>query len=212
MNFNVKGSDGKLYNNGIIDQPGDGWLAAVLSGINPEWNYGQAGQPVPTILAKVSGLARNMPANLGINDYIAFRQNGVGAIRFDNVVGPIFQSGITTSLVSGQTTMQRRRMADNIQGSIATALAPLAKLPMTTQNQDNIVTETDSYLHGLLSPENPPAQRINGYSIDLTANTLALNAQGIFLVLVSVQLTPTMDFIALQFQIANNVVIATQTG
>ena len=211
VNFSIKGSDGKFYTNGIIDMPADGWLISVLSGINPEWNPGQAGPPVPTILSPVAGLARNAPSNLGINDYIALKQAGICAIRIDRTVGPVFQSGVTTSLVSGQTAIQRRRFADYAEDSIADALAPLAKLPATLLWQDNVTTEIDDFLQELLSPNNPALQRINDYYIDDTSgNTQALNAQGIYVWIIGIQMTPTADFVVLQFNVGNGVVIPTQ--
>lgn len=212
VNVNIKGADGNTYQNGIIDIPADGWLVAVMSNLNPELNPGQAGPPVPSVLAPITGLARNAPT-LGINDYIAMRQNGICGIRIDRTVGPVFQSGITTSLVPGQTTIQRRRMADFIEDSISVATAPLAKLPLTLLFQDNLVSSIDSFLNNLQSPNNPALQRINAYYVDdKSGNTAALLAQGVFVVIVGVQTTPTADFIVYQFNIGNGVVIPQQIG
>lgn len=213
VNINIKGADGKLYNNGLIDMPADGWLISVLSNINPENNPGQAAEPVPTVLSPVAGLARNVPVNLGVNDYIALKQQGVCAIRQDRTSGMVFQSGKTTSLTSGQTDINRRRMADFCEDSIAAALAPLAKLPLTLLFQDNVVTEIDSFLNTLLSPDNAAQQRISAYSVDdVSGNTPDLLKQGIFVVIVNIQTTPTADFIVLQFNVGNGVVVSKQTG
>lgn len=212
VNTQIKGADGKYYTDGIIDMPADGWLVAVMSNINPEWNPGQAGAPVPAVLSPVVGLARNQPA-LGINDYITLRQNGVCAIRMDRTVGPVFQSGVTTSLVSGLTTIQRRRFADFAEDSIATATAPLAKMPLTILFQDQLVTAIDGFLNTLLSPDNPAQQRINDYYVDdKSGNTSELNAAGIYVVIVGIQMTPTADFIVYQFNIGNGVVIPQQVS
>lgn len=214
VNVNVKGADGKLYQNGIIDMPADGWLIAVLSNLNPELNPGQAAEPVPTILSPVAGgLARNITAALGINDYTTMRQYGICGIRIDRAVGPVFQSGVTTSLTPGQTTIQRRRMADFCEDSIADALAPLAKLPATALWVDNVTTEIDQFLDGLQSPDNPQLSRITAYLIDdVSGNTSDLNNQGIYVWIVKVKTTPTADFIVLQFNVGNNVVVAQQLG
>lgn len=211
VNIAIKGADGNIHLDGIIDMPTDGWLVAVMSNINPEWNPGQASAPVPQVLSPITGLARNAPATLGINDYIAMKQAGICGIRIDRTVGPVFQSGVTTSLVPGQTTIQRRRMADFCEDSVADALAPLAKQPATLLWQDNVLTEITSFLEGLQSPNNPAQQRINGYYVDPKGgNTFDLNAQGIYVWIIGVQMTPTADFIVLQFNVGNSVVIPTQ--
>lgn len=211
VNINIKGSDGRYYQNGIIDLPTDGFLVAVLSNINPEWNPGQADAPVPTVLSPILDFARNAPSTLGINDYGAFKANGICAIRQDRKVGWVFQSGKTTSLISNQTDINRRRFADFCEDSIADALAPKAKKPMSLQLQDDIVTEIDSFCNGLLSPDNPKQSRINAYSVDdVTGNTDQLEEQGIFVVIVNIRMTPTADFIVLQFNVGNNVVTSSQ--
>lgn len=211
VNYLIKGADLKYYTNGIIDVTADSYFVAVLSNLAPERNPGQAAPPVPSVLASVAGLSRNAPMSLGINDYTAFRQSGICAIKIDNTIGPVFQSGVTTSLVSGTTTIQRRRMADFCQDSIAQALAPLAKLPLTLQFKDNVTTECDSFLNGLVSPDNPAQQRINAYYVDdQGGNTAALNALGVYVVIIGIQTTPTADFIVLQFNVGNGVVIPTQ--
>lgn len=207
VGFAMKGADGLLYTNGMIDVHLDGWMAAVLSNLAPERNPGQAADPVATVLSPILGLQRNAPT-LMMQDYITLKAAGIAALRIDKKVGPVFQSGVTTSLVSGQTSIQRRRMADFLEDSIADALDPLSKLPLTQGFKDSVVSEIDSFLDGLKSPNNPPASRINDYNVDdVSGNTTAGLAAGIFVVIVNVQLTPTADFIVLQFNVGNNVVI-----
>lgn len=213
VNINIKGADGKMYQNGMIDVTADGWLAAVCSNINPEWNPGQASAPVPQVLAPVAGLARNITTKLEMPDYIALKQAGVCAIRMDRTVGPVFQSGVTTSLVPGEQPIQRRRFADFVEDSIADATATLAKQPATLLWQDNVYTEIDAFLETLKSPTNPALQRINDYYIDpKSGNTAELNDLGVFVWIVGVKMTPTADYMVFQFNIGNGVVIPTQTA
>lgn len=206
----LKGSDGSTVTNGQLDTFACGWLAAVCSNINPENNPGQAAQPVPTVMSPVLGYARGViPPQEA--DYVQFRASGICASRLDATVGPIFQSGVTSSLTNGQTNINRRRMADYIEDSIASALAPLSKLPLTISLQDDMVTESDAFMNQLLSPNNPAAQRINSYSIDdQSGNTATQEAAGVFVIIYNVRMLPTADVIVAQFNIGPNVVIASR--
>jgi hypothetical protein len=184
-------------------------LASLLSNLPPENNPGQAAPPVPSVMSTVAGFQRGAP-NLAMADYILLRQNGVVALRIDRVAGPIFQSGITTSLTSGQKNIARRRMADYIEDSMAQSLNPLSKLPLTNQLKDSITAEVDAFLDGLLSPNNPAAQRISGYNIDTkSGNTPALEAAGIWVIIAKVRTLASLDDIVLQVQAGEGVVITT---
>src|SRR5262249_30092133 len=111
-------------------------------------------------------------------------------------------------LLSGQKNINRRRMADFIEDSLAQALVQFAKLPMTTQLRDGAESETNAFLEQLLSPNNPAAQRIDDFKVDpVSGNTPELEALGIFVLVVSVRTLPTADFIVLQAQIGEGVVI-----
>lgn len=202
---------GTMTTDGILDVRSDGWLAAVLSNLAAERNPGQAAEPVPTVLSPILGFQRgNLPA-FAMSDYILFRQNGVVALKFDRTVGKVFQSGITTSLVSGQKNINRRRMADEIEDSIAAAYAQFVKLPLTNQLKDAIDGETAAYLEGLLSQTNPAAQRIAAYSVDSrSGNTPQLTAAGIHVVIVKVQMLATSDVIVLQAEVGPSVTITQQ--
>lgn len=203
-------ADGDFTTDGNLDDSFDFWLASILSNLPPERNPGQAAQPVPAILSPVAGFQRGV-SGLGITQYTALRRQGVAALRLDRTVGPIVQSGVTTSQVSGQTNINRRRMADFIEDSLAQRLVQFSKLPLTTNLRDGAVGEVDQFLDDLLSPDNPAAQRINAYQVDdKSGNTPSLEAQGIFVIIVRVRLTPTADFIVVQAEIGEGVVI-TQT-
>ena len=200
-------SNGRTTTDGILDTTGDEWLAAVESNLAPERNPGQAASPVPEVLAPVLGFARGTP-KLGLAEYTALRAQGVCALRMDKTVGPIFQSGVTTSLISGEKNIARRRMADYIQDSIANRLVSFGKLPLTQNLKDSAVGEIAAFLNLLKSPNNPAASRITDYSIDdKSGNTPSSLARGIYVIIVRVQLTPTSDFIVLQTDIGEGVVI-----
>lgn len=207
VGFSLATSDGSTTTDGVLDDPADGWLVSLESNLPPERNPGQAAEPVPTLMAPVLSYARGVPV-LSQAEFIQFRQNGICAVRFDRVSGPIFQSGITTSLTSGEKNINRRRMADFIQDSIADRINQFSKLPLTQTLKDSVVAEIDAFLSDLVSANNPEASRINAYQIDdVNGNTPDLEAAGVFVVIVRVRLTPTADFIVLQTSISENTVI-----
>jgi len=196
---------GTTTSDGILDDTFDHWYASLLSNLAPERNPGQAAQPVPTVFAPVLGTQRGV-SNLGLAEYTALRRAGVSGLRIDRTVGPIIQSGITTSLTSGQKNVSRRRMADFIEDSLARRLVQFTKLPLTNQLKDGAVGECDAFLNTLLSPNNPAAQRIADYSLDdKSGNTPELEAKGIFVIIARVRTLVTSDFIVVQAQIGEGV-------
>lgn len=205
VGFNLKTAIGTLDPTGQVDQRLDGWLAAVLSNLPPEQNPAQSGPPVSTVMAGINAFQRGAPS-LSLGDYIAFRQRGVVALRIDTTAGAIFQSGITTSLTSGEKRISRRRMADFIEDSVAQRIAQFAGKLMTRQLQDAAVGEVNAFLDGLLSPNNPPAQRIAAYSIDSkSGNTPESLAQGIYVIIGKVRTLASADFLVFQASIGESV-------
>lgn len=204
---------GGTTTDGYLDVPADTWLASVLSVLPPERNPGQAASPVPELLAQVADMQRGLPSNppLGMNDYILLRQYGVCALRMDASTGPVFQSGITSSLTAGQKNINRRRMADYIQDSLGVGLQKFSKLPLTQALKDSAYAEVDAFLDQLKSENNPAAQRINGYLIDdKSGNTDSTEAAGQHVIITRVRLTPTADVIVVQSEVGENVIVTAQ--
>jgi len=198
-------ADGLTTDDGILDQHMDAWLASLLSNLAPERNPGQASAPVPTVMAPVQGIQRGV-TGLGITQYKQFRAKGVVALRIDRTSGPIFQSGVTSSLISGEKNINRRRMADFIQDSLAARYNQFSKQPLSNALKDAVVGETDAFLNQLLSPNNPPAQRIAGYTVDdVSGNTPDLEAKGIFVVISKVRTLATGDFLVVQTEVGEGV-------
>lgn len=207
VGFQIEVADGTTTDDGILDTHFDAWLASNLSNLPPERNPGQAGSPVKEVFAPILGIQRGV-TGLGINEYTQFRSQGIAALRIDRRVGPIIQSGITTSQVAGQKNINRRRMADFIQDSLANALLPFAKLPLTDSLKDSEVAEVNAFMIDLQSPNNPPAQRIVGFLIDdVSGNTPDLEAKGIFVIIVKVRTLATQDFITIQTEVGENVTV-----
>jgi hypothetical protein len=204
-------ADGLTTIDGMLDCGMDSVMASILSNLRPELNPGQAAPPIPQVMACVMGMQRGI-AKLELNDYIVLRSRGVAALRIDKTVGPIIQSGITTSLISGQKKIARRRMAYFIQDSIGQRLVQFSKMPLTDANKDNSVVEIDAFLDSLANTLNPAAQRIQSYLIDdKSGNTPESLAAEIFVIITKVKLIPSGDFLVLQTEVGNNVVTTAVT-
>lgn len=180
---------------GVLDVTMDTWVAALLSKLPPENNPGQAAEPVTSVFSPIRGYQRGCPS-LDMNTYILFKQYGICALRMDRVVGPILQSGVTTSLTSGQTNINRRRMADYIQDSLSARYNMMAKSLGRQSIKDSLRSETDAFFSDMLSETNPEAQRIANYLVDdRSVNTPALAAEGIWVIKHTVQMLQTLDTI-----------------
>jgi hypothetical protein len=200
----VATADGLTTDDGILDTTGDTWIAALMSVLPPENNIGQAMEPVPTIFSPIISYQRGTPS-LDMNDYILFKQYGIAAFRMDRTMGPLIQSGVTTSQTTGEANLNRRRMADFIQDSLAARYNQLAKMVARQSIKDTLLSETDAFLSDLLAEGNPDAQRIAGYSIDdKTLNTQSLAAQGIYVIKIVVQMLQTLDTIVLASEVGPN--------
>lgn len=192
---------------GILDEGASSWYASLLSVLAPERNPGQASAPVPEVFAGILGLQRNAPA-LSMQHYIQMRDRGVSGFRIDKKAGPIIQSGITSSLANGEKNLNRRRMADFIQDSIAERLVELSKELSTEQFRDAAAGEVEAFLLELLSPGAASGQRIAAYQVDdRSGNTPEAAARGIHVIISRVRTLNTADFIVLQTEIGESVVV-----
>lgn len=206
----TKLASGAYSVDGLLDVRADIFMASVLSNLASERNPGQSTDPVPLCLSPILAFQSGNLPGFTMTDYILFKQNGVCAIRFDRTAGKLFQSGVTTSLNSSQKNINRRRMADEIQDSLAGAYANFVKQPLTNGLKSSINSETVAYLAGLKSANNPAAQRIEDFSVDaVSGNTPELAAQGIHVVIVRVKMLATADDIVLQAEVGQSVNITT---
>jgi hypothetical protein len=209
VGFSVKGSDALLHTDGFVDTFATGWAMCIMSNLLPERDPAQSADPVATIMAFVTGLQRGAP-QLGLAEHKALKRNGVMALRITKEVGPVFQEGITTSLIDGRTDINRRRFADFAELSLAKRYNLYAKLPLTQADKDAIVTETDEFWASLKSEDNPAAARIDDYQVDANSgNTPDRLEQGIFIVVSRGKMTPIGKFIGVQAEIGPTVKIQT---
>ena len=205
----VKKADGTYTSEGLLDVRSDAYMASILSNLASERNPGQASDPVPLCLDSAKSFQSGLPgAGFSMTDYINFRQYGVAAIRFERGATKTFQSGITTSLDAQRKNINRRRMADEIQDSLAQIYEKYNKLPLTLPLKTTIDSETTAYLASLLSATDPSAQRIEAYSVDSkSGNTPELNAAGIYVVVVKVRMLGMSDAIVLQAEVGPTVTV-----
>ena len=211
VGITVKGADGTNVIDGTLDLAYHSWLASILSQLPSERNPGENTPITRSAQASVIGYARGTP-KMGIAEYTLLRQKGVAALKIDRSAGgAVIQSGVTTNIIdSGKKNINRRRMADEIEDSIAGIVSPFSKLPQSDANKDALVSEVEAYLQGLLSIHNTAAQRIAAYTIDAkSGNTPALTARGIFVLIVNVQSLSTMDFIVIQASVSESALTVT---
>lgn len=182
---NVKGADGLLYKTGVLDVPSTSWDAAILSQLAAERDPGQSSDPVKTIMQPVLGIQRGV-SGLGMAQYIRLRAVGIMAPRKDRSVGMIFQSGVTTSLASGETEINRRRFSFLVEDNVTEDLSPFSKEPMSDALKDQVVNRLHDRFGGYLDNK-----RIAAYSVDArSGNTQQLNDAGIFVVQYKIEMIP----------------------
>jgi hypothetical protein len=191
---------------GIIDVRADGPLTTLCASLPPEENPGQQTGLIDDFF-EVNGYGNV----LSIDTYKAFRRNGICAPRVDRSAGTIFQSGVTSSLTSGEETLVRRRMADFIQDSAIAIFMPYVKKIARETNRTKLLGKWNAFLASLESATAPEKSRIAGWSSDdginagNTADTLAL---GVYYILTKVRLHSSLDFLVLQTEIGENAVIS----
>jgi hypothetical protein len=196
---------------GILDVAMDGFMSSILSTLASERNPGESSTVTKAALSAVLGYQRGCPT-LGMAEFIALKQAGVAALKMDRNVGAVIQSGVTSSLVAGQKNINRRRMAFEIEDSIAARLVQFSKLPLTNGLKDAMVMEVMAYMDGLLSDNNPAAQRIADYNVDAkNGNTPTLTAANIYVIIVRAQTLATADTIVCQVQASESAITVSAT-
>lgn len=193
---------------GTIDVGADGFAATLLSQLPPEENPGQA----TTFLDGVVGLESGANVqNFVESDYTAFKAAGIMALRMDEDTGPCMQSGVVNVdpiIYPNLKNVARRRMADYCQDTLSVAMKPFSKRLNKLQMRKAAETEARTFYELLLSREQPSAQRIAGYTLDIKSrNTKASLAKGLFYILNVCKTLSSMDSIVLQFSVGESVVV-----
>ncbi len=205
---------------GVVTVGSDGYLACIMSQLPPEQNPGQ----LTAFTGAAIGLEPNVNGGnpLQLQDYINLKAAGIcGAKLTGGSAGTlIFQSGVTSVnplTYPALAPIHRRRMADYIQDSIATALDPYSKQLMTLALRQALTVMVRGFMIGLVSPTNLNQQRIAGFFLDTKtpnaapAGGVSPTSLGIFRFLLLVTTLPSLDDIVLDTQIGDSVVV-TQNG
>lgn len=192
---------------GVITVGSDGPLATLCCSLNPEENPGQNTNGLIDEFFEVE----NVGIPLTIEVYKAFKAAGVAAPKVDLDEGPCYQSGVTSSLDAGRTTMARRRFADFFQDSIARIAKPYSKRLNRRTERDALFGEIESFAQGLLSPQQPSASRIESYRLDDGSNFNPPTnlARGIYRIASAVRIYSSLDAIVLQTEIGTNAITTT---
>lgn len=192
---------------GNVDTGADGFLASILSQLNPEENPGQ----LTAFTTGVNGLETAAASQiLGIGDYTNFRASGICALRMDAGTA-IFQSGVTSVdplIFPNLRNIARRRMADFIQDSLALACKAFGKKLNTLALRKAIGSEIVGFMEQLLNRINPSFQRISGYTVDpFSGNTPDTLALGLFRIITNVRTLSSLDSIAIQATVGESVTV-----
>ncbi len=194
---------------GIIDVGFDSFEAACTSQVNPEENPGQI---TATMLA-VLGVERGNPdvQDMSMDDYVAFKAAGIAALFMEDGVATI-ESGVVNvdpATFGNLKNIARRRMADYVQDSLATALKPFIKKLATRERRAQCLGVVEEFLLGLAAVGNKTAQRIDSYQVDgKSGNTIEALARGIFRIIVRVKTLNSLDVIVLDCTIGETVTFA----
>lgn len=190
---------------GIVDVGADGFMATLLSQLPPEENPAQE----TDLLGGVVGLESSPNAQgFQLADYINFKAAGIAAPRIDAGVAG-FQSGVTNvdpAVFPSLKNIARRGMADYIEDSLAIAMKAFGKKLTTAKRRQAAVAQIRAFLNNLLSPNNPDAQRIDGFTIDAkSGNTPTTLGQGLYRIIINVRTLSSLDSIVLQSTIGETV-------
>lgn len=197
---------------GNVDVGMDGFCASIMSQLPPEEDPGQA-----TDFASGVNSLETSPNAQGyvIDDYIAFKAAGISAPRMDDGKC-VLQSGCTSvdpAVYPNLADINRRRMADYVEDSLAQRGKSFGKKLQTVNRRIALANEQVAFLSGLRSKNNPDNQRIDSYSVDrITGNTPALQAQGMYRLIIKVRTLSSFKSIVLQSTIGTSVEVDEVAG
>lgn len=201
--------DGTNVTNGVIDETFDGVVAMLLGNLPPGNNPGQGADPVPSLMEPFIDFQRAATdISFSVTDYGTMKDQGIAAPIFDEESGTQLQSGITSSITAGRTTIARRAMEDSIQDEMASICKKFNKLPMTPAWKSNLKTAANNYLALRADKAPDPAKRdIDWFKVDVVAgNTAARNAAGIYMLIVTAKTYASADAIVIKTNVGPGVV------
>lgn len=189
----------------------DSAMAMLMSNLAPEENPGQSTGLIEFILGMEPNLTgANMPTKFQLADYIAFKAQGVACLfRDPRLAAWEFESGVTAvdpTFFPTLSPINRRRMADFIEDSLAAISLKYVKKPGTTDRKDSLLGEMFDFLDTLEAPNNPAQQRIDSFSLDSkSGNTDQLSGLGIYVIVAAVRMLGDLDNIVVEATIGATV-------
>ena len=197
------GGDG-FTADGIIEVRSDSPLATLCCRLPPEENPGQATDLIDEFFAV------SAPEKLSLATYIDLRKEGIAAPRVDVDDGPLYQSGLNTSSNLSRRNIARRAMADFIQDTLTRIAGPFSKKANKVARRTGVRAAFETFLIGLESRNAEDLSRIEGFILDeVSGNTDARLAAGIFVVITKVRTFASLDAIVIQTEIGENTVTST---
>lgn len=202
------GGDG-FTDDGVVDHGWDAALACLYSALPPEENVGQeTSGVVDWVLGIEAGNADVQ--GLQLEDYVAFRAAGICAPRVDGSV--TLQSDVTAVDATAHpeaVESNTRRMRDFVEDSLGEGSKAYVKKLSTIERRALLVSAFHTFLGGLKGTRDGAVpQRIDDFSVDgKSGNTPDLLARNVYVVIVKVRQTPTMNVIALRVQVGLDVQI-----
>lgn len=194
---------------GNVDVGADGFMASILSQLPPEEDPGQATSFTGGVVALETS---TNAAGFVMEDYIAFKAAGIAALRIDDGIA-FFQSGVTSVdplLYPQLVNISRRRMADYIQGSLASRLVGFGKKLSTVNRRAACLAETRAFMDGLLSRGSPANQRIAGFTLHAKNNSPAQIGQGLYRITLSARTLNSLKAIVLETTVGEQVQVVEQ--
>lgn len=193
---------------GIVDAGWDSYMVSICSQLPPEENPGQKTDFALNVLAVERGNADVQ--DLTMEDYISFKASGIAAPRIDD--GDVCcQSGCTSVnplTTPNQKNINRRRMADFLQDSLALAVTAYVKKLSSASRRGEVLGVCGGFMKGLKNDQQPANARIAAYSIDgKSGNTDATIALGLFRVKVKAKTLASMDDIVLDVEAGETVTV-----
>ncbi len=197
---------------GVIQMKADGFYASVASILPPEENRGQQLTDTNYGPLNVAGLEDAYNKELGgigltIQNYIAFKGDGIIAPRQDRVAGFVFQSDVTSVNPDTQPNLvdaKRRFMGDFIIDSIGDIAQNYVKKLNTPIRRRALQSAINGFLEQLLSPNQPEGSRIADFNV-VDDTTEEQRAQGIQIYDIAVRIFPSLDVIVLRTTIGTTV-------
>lgn len=178
--------------------PFDSALAQTISLQNPFQSPGQVTGALNYLLGTEDTIILNRAY------YEAAKAAGVCSLNIDRSGRRCVYSAVTTSLTQFEEPIEQRTAADQIQDDIANFLAEYKDKPLDDSTKDGMANAIDTYLEGLKKD----GSIVEYITDDVSLNTPANEALGIWTILVRVKRTPAAKYIVLTTQIGTSVSVS----